>query len=99
MVRLCCVNKPTSFNNIGSVLKKRKKLVLNVKVQPQAGKTEIVPGRSGEYRIKVNAPPERGKANREVIKLIASFFECPVSCVRIIRGEKSRSKVIMIEIP
>lgn len=73
--------------------------MLSVKVQPHAGKSEIVPLYSGEYRIKVNAPPEKGKANKEVIKLIASYFECPPSCVKIIRGERSRNKVIVIEIP
>ncbi|MFC2169243.1 DUF167 domain-containing protein, partial [Acidobacteriota bacterium] len=50
------------------------KIYLTVKVQTHAREQSIEKTGSGEYRIRVTAPPSQGKANREVVGLISSFF-------------------------
>lgn len=50
-----------------------------------------------ELEVKVRAVPEKGKATKEAIRLVASFFGVPKSSVRCVRGETSRHK--MFEIP
>lgn len=70
---------------------------LSVKVQPRAQKPGIEKLRSGEYKIRVHAPPVEGKANREVVEILASHFNVPRSCVKIVRGLKSRNKSVVIE--
>lgn len=47
-------------------------------------------------KVYTTACPEKGKANKAVIKLIAQFLGKPASRVAIIRGDKSRDKVIQI---
>jgi uncharacterized protein (TIGR00251 family) len=48
-------------------------------------------------KIKVNQPPEDGKANKEVIRLIAQYFGIKVRNIRIIKGETSTNKIIEVD--
>jgi len=74
-----------------------KNIRLSVKVQPNARQQEIQKINEGEYRIHVLSPPAEGKANKEVIDVIASHFHLPRSRVKIIRGKKSRKKIVILE--
>lgn len=44
----------------------------------------------------VKAKPEHGKANQELIKILSEFFDVNKREIKIVRGEKSRKKVIQI---
>ena len=71
-------------------------MILNIRVQPKAKKTGIEKISDNMYKVRVSAAPEKGAANKEVVTALASHFGVPRSRVRIIKGEKSRSKVIQI---
>ena len=51
----------------------------------------------GALRISVAAPPDRGKANEEVRRLLADRLALPPSCVQVISGFGSRDKLVEIE--
>ncbi|MGB3861275.1 MAG: DUF167 domain-containing protein [Candidatus Aminicenantaceae bacterium] len=70
---------------------------LSVKVHPRSRKQEITKIDENTYKIHVTSAPSKGEANQEVCKLIARFLGVPVSRVKIIRGHKSRNKLITIE--
>ncbi|MBN1272006.1 MAG: YggU family protein [Candidatus Aminicenantes bacterium] len=70
--------------------------LVTVKVQPRAKKREVVRVSENEYKIKVFSPPVKGAANKEVIEVLASYFGLPRSDVRIVRGEKSSRKQVLI---
>lgn len=74
-----------------------KNIRLSVKVQPNARQQVIQKVNEEEYRIHVLSPPSEGKANKEVIDVIASHFHLPRSRVKIIRGRKSRKKIVILE--
>lgn len=74
-----------------------KTIRLHVKVQPRSRKQQIQKIGDGEYRVRVLSPPAEGKANREVIAVLASHFGLPISRVKITRGQKSRHKVVVLE--
>ncbi|CAN5832933.1 hypothetical protein BH23ACT1_BH23ACT1_12210 [soil metagenome] len=68
------------------------RVVLRLHVQPGAGRTEIV-GRHGEaVKVRVAAPPERGRANEACRRLLAEVFEVKESAVALVVGETSRTK-------
>jgi uncharacterized protein (TIGR00251 family) len=69
-----------------------------IKVYPRARKQEIEELPSGELKLKVKSPPLKGRANREVIEILSSYFRLSPSRVRIIRGEKSRLKLVSLEV-
>jgi uncharacterized protein (TIGR00251 family) len=50
-----------------------------------------------EYKIRVLSPPSEGKANKEVIAVLASHFHLPPSRVKILKGKKSRQKVVALD--
>lgn len=66
---------------------------IKVKVTPRSSRNAIEKLREGEYRVWVTAVPEKGKANRAVIELLA--LECRVakSQIRLVSGQTSSSKV------
>lgn len=47
--------------------------------------------------VRVTAPPEDGKANAAVCKVIAKALGVPKSAVSVTRGETSRHKTVEIE--
>jgi uncharacterized protein (TIGR00251 family) len=65
---------------------------LNVQVQPAAGRTAILGRHGNALKVRVAAPPERGKANESVRKLLATSFGVGESAVALVAGETSRSK-------
>jgi uncharacterized protein (TIGR00251 family) len=48
-------------------------------------------------RARVSAPPVDGKANKALCRLIAKRVGVPPSRVSVVRGEKSRDKVVRVE--
>lgn len=67
---------------------------LQVKVVPGASRSEIV-GRLGEaLKVRVAAPPEGGKANREVLALLAERLGSPAADVVLVSGASSPSKIV-----
>jgi len=48
-------------------------------------------------KVRVTAPPEDGKANKAMLKLLAKHWGCPVSALSIVSGETSRYKQIRRE--
>jgi uncharacterized protein (TIGR00251 family) len=67
-----------------------------VKVIPRAGKNEVVKISEEQYKVKVTAAPEKGKANEAVVKLLAEYFNVPKSLINIVGGRTARTKIINI---
>jgi len=68
-----------------------------VKVQPKASCSEVV-GFQGEHlKVKVTAPPVRGRANKECVKLLSEWLGVKTSQVEIERGGGSRIKKVKVK--
>jgi uncharacterized protein (TIGR00251 family) len=71
-------------------------VVLRVSVSPGAGRSVVV-GRHGDaLKVRVGAPPERGRANTAVVELLASVLGVPKADVELVGGETSRSKRVAV---
>ncbi len=68
---------------------------INVKVIPNAKKPSIIE-EQGLIKIKVVTPAKEGKANRSVIQMLAQYFSVSKTKIKILKGEKSRNKVVDI---
>ncbi len=71
-------------------------LLLPVKLQPSASKSEICGCHGAWLKVKVCSPPVEGRANRECIKLFADLLDTARGNVSVASGEKSRTKQILI---
>ncbi len=79
---------------------KTNKNKMEIKVIPNANSNKIaISEEGGIYQVKiyVTVTPEDGKANNQVIKLLAKELSIPKSKISIIKGLKSRNKTIAIE--
>ena len=52
---------------------------------------------NGELKVAVHASPDKGRANEEIITVLAQFFDTNKSRVAIVRGFSSRSKQVIIK--
>lgn len=72
-------------------------MLLTIKVSPNAGKSEIVDVHGDCLRVRVAAAPEKGKANKECVGLLASFFHIKRSQVVVQKGETTRLKKVLLK--
>lgn len=71
--------------------------LIEVKVQPRAKRREVIGDGDSGLTVRVTAAPDRGRANEEVRELLAEYFGLPASKVLIVRGERSRHKLVALE--
>jgi uncharacterized protein (TIGR00251 family) len=70
---------------------------LALRVAPGARRTEVL-GRHGDgWKVSVASPPERGRANAELVRLLARELAVPAARVTVVRGAAARDKVIEID--
>lgn len=79
------------------ITKQKNGIKLGVKVIPNASKCEIIGIIDKELKIKLDVPPVEGKANEKCIKFLSKMLKVPKSSISVLKGEKSRSKVLLIE--
>jgi len=61
---------------------------------------DSIDGLHGDYiKVRITSPPQKGQANKRLIKFIASKLQIPKSNVAIISGKKSSYKKISIKCP
>ncbi len=70
---------------------------IQVKVVPGASGDRIVGPLGDALKIRVSAPPERGKANAAVANLLAEALSVSVKGVSVIRGMTSPRKVVLVK--
>ena len=71
--------------------------LLRLRVQPNAGRNEMIGFADGVLQIRVAAPPVTGKANRELIAFLSQTLDVSKSSLSIVKGHTSRNKVIAID--
>jgi uncharacterized protein (TIGR00251 family) len=71
-------------------------VLLRLRVTPGAGKTGPVRVESGELWYRVAAVPEKGRANKALLKALARSFSIPASRLALLSGVRSRHKVVSV---
>lgn len=73
------------------------KKLLKIKIIPKSQHTKITEMREDGFTIKLKAVPEKGRANKELIKFLSKKYKTPQASIKIIKGETSRWKTIQID--
>ena len=74
-------------------------LTLQVKVKPNARTSALTRLDDGSWRAELKSPPVDGKANAELVALLAREFGCAKSAIEIRSGASGRLKRVRIELP
>ena len=67
-------------------------VTLAVRVLPRASRDEIAGEWEGALKVRLQAPPTNDRANEALVAFLAQVLKIPKSAVRILAGERSRSK-------
>lgn len=71
--------------------------VLQLYIQPGASRTEMAGVYDDAVKIRIQAPPVDGKANKALIRYLSKTFGISGSRVIILKGETGRKKLILLE--
>ena len=70
--------------------------IIKIKLTPRARENKIIGWQGETLRVSVTAPPEDGKANRALLKLLAKEWKVAKTDLQIIKGQKGREKLVKI---
>jgi len=71
-------------------------LTFPVRVVPRAKKNEIVGVQGGTLRVRIAAPPVRGRANEALVKFLAQALGVRKGQVEIVSGQRARNKTLRV---
>lgn len=72
-------------------------VTLQVKVKPRSKRSAFIQQSDGSWIAQLKSPPVDGKANAELIALVAEHFSCHKSAVAIKSGASGRTKLVWVE--
>jgi uncharacterized protein len=70
---------------------------ISIKVQPGAGRNEVVGQVNGFWKIRVSAAADKGKANKELVDFLSDRLDLKKTQIMIVSGLTSHHKVLQIE--
>src|SRR3979411_1885452 len=70
---------------------------LSVFCQPKAARSALIGMHGGALKAKVKAPPVEGRANHELLELLARALDVPRGRLTLVSGEQSRNKRVRVD--
>ncbi|MDH4028392.1 MAG: DUF167 domain-containing protein [Nitrospirota bacterium] len=71
-------------------------LTVNIKVEPRSSRSGIVGAYGDGLKVRLTSPPVEGRANKELIEVLAKEFGIPKKDIEIISGESSKRKIVRL---
>ena len=68
---------------------------IKIKVIPNSSKSEVK-DEGDLIKVHLTSPPLEGRANKELIGVLAKYFKVKKSQIEILRGAKNREKIIRV---
>ena len=72
---------------------------LRIRVQPGASRDEVVGWDGDVLRVRLRARAVEGQANRSLVEFLARVLGLRPRQVALVRGERSREKLVDVELP
>lgn len=77
----------------------QKGTLLQLYIQPGASLNQLAGTHGERLKVKIKAPPRDGEANKGVIDYFSEILQISKSKIFLIRGESSRQKDLLVELP
>jgi uncharacterized protein len=71
-------------------------VVVAVRIQPRGSRNEVAGEMNGALKIRLQAPAVENRANETLCEYLADLLKTPKSAVRILSGDRSRTKHLEI---
>ncbi len=69
---------------------------ISVRVKPNSKQEMVEKISDTEFVVRVKAPPQEGRANEAVVKVLCEYFKVPRSMVAILHGHAGKNKIVEI---
>ena len=94
--------KDTSIDKIPTTTQRNpalssKPISIWIHAQPRAGKSEVICKHGDAVKVRLKAPPVDGKANEELVRMLAKAIGIPKAAIQITHGETGRRKRVTLE--
>lgn len=78
------------------IIEDDKRVIITLKIRTSSPKAKIL---VSDYSIElhVKEPPEKNKANQAILKFLSKTLEIPSNSIRLVHGQKSRTKIVTVE--
>ena len=74
-----------------------KQIIFTLRILPNSSKNEIIKSED-VIKVKITSPPVDGKANKTLIEYLSKSFKIPKTSFKIIKGETSKDKTLMVSV-
>ncbi|MEA2006545.1 MAG: DUF167 domain-containing protein [Patescibacteria group bacterium] len=68
-----------------------------IKVTPNASSRDLEEIAPSQFKVRVCASPEKGKANDELVKILSKYFKVAKRQIEIVGGKTSKEKIVDID--
>ncbi len=70
---------------------------IRLRVSPGSSRTAVLGRYLDGWKVSVAAAPERGKANEEIVRLLADVLALPKRQIAIVGGRSARTKIVEVD--
>ena len=71
---------------------------IELAVKPSARKNQVYEDFGGDLRIEITEPPQKGKANKAIIKYLSKKLNIPTNAILLVKGHTSSMKIFQIKV-
>jgi hypothetical protein len=71
-------------------------MIITVKARPKSRQRSLKVLGTNRFEVRTTEPPDKGKANEDIVDILAEHFGVPKSCIELVRGASSSIKVFKI---
>jgi uncharacterized protein (TIGR00251 family) len=75
---------------------KNKGTTIHIRVEPRSSRSGITGTYGNGLKVKLSSPPVEGKANAELIEILAKEFKIRKKDIEILSGKKSKNKIVRL---
>ena len=72
-------------------------VLLNLRVAPRASRNEVAGLVGDALKIRLQAPPVEGKANKALARFLAEALDVPANRIQLLAGKRGRNKRVRVE--
>ena len=72
-------------------------VVISVRVTPRSSKNTIAGEMEGALKVKLQAPPVEGKANKALVEFLSEALDVSKSAITLLSGETGRNKRVFVK--